>query len=142
MNTALSVYATCVVVLFFKMVAVSCYQGYFRIRLTAFTNPEDAAFFNRAANATELPEVARGAKVWLNDLENIPVFIALAGLAIVVQAPAAPTVWLCGVFTAARVVHTLAYLARVQPWRTVSYGVGVVCLVGLAGVVMVGAWGG
>lgn len=141
MNTALSVYATCVVVLFIKMFAVSCYQGCFRIRLAAFTNPEDAAVFNRAAYAAELPEVARGAKVWLNDLENIPVFFALGGLAIVLEAPAAATVWLSGVFTAARGVHTVAYLAGVQPWRTVSYGIGVVCLVGLAGLVTVKAWG-
>lgn len=139
MNSALSVYATCVVVLFIKLFAVSCYQGYFRIRHAVFTNPEDAAVFKRAARAAELPEVARGAKVWLNDLENIPVFFELGGLAIVLEAPTAATVWLSGVFTAARVMHTVAYLAGVQPWRTVSYGVGVVCLLGLAGLVAVNA---
>lgn len=31
MHDALSVYAVCVVVLFLKMLAVSCYQGYYRL---------------------------------------------------------------------------------------------------------------
>ena len=44
MNSTLSVYAFCVVVLCVKMLAVSCYQGFYRIRSLAFTNPEDARF--------------------------------------------------------------------------------------------------
>lgn len=47
------------------------------------------------------------------------------------------TLWLCGVFTAARYVHTATYLASLQPWRTVSYTLGVLCLMGLAAVVTV-----
>ncbi|WP_206060038.1 MAPEG family protein, partial [Escherichia coli] len=31
----------------------------------------------------------------------------------------------------ARVVHTVAYLMGWQPWRTLAYGVGVVCLFGM-----------
>ncbi|NJI24120.1 MAPEG family protein, partial [Aeromonas veronii] len=41
------------------------------------------------------------------------------------------TPWLLGSFTAARVVHTVAYLLGWQPWRTLAYGVGVVCLFGM-----------
>ena len=37
MNDLLRVYALCVLVLCLKMFAVSCYQGYFRIRGLAFT---------------------------------------------------------------------------------------------------------
>lgn len=43
MTSALTVYALCVVVLFLKMFAISCYQGLMRIRFRAFTNAEDAA---------------------------------------------------------------------------------------------------
>lgn len=132
MSAALSVYACCVVVLFIKMLAISCYQGYFRLRFLAFTNVEDAAVFKRAAHPAEQVEVTRAMQAWRNDLENIPMFIALAGLAIALDAPAASTAWLSGVFTVARVLHTVTYLARLQPWRTLSYGVGVMCLTGLA----------
>ena len=131
MNDLLPVYAVCVLVLCLKMFAISCYQGYFRIRGRAFTNREDAAFFNRSAQCEELPQVGRGAKAWANDLENIPLFFVLGGLCVAQQNDSAATLWLFAVFTLARVVHTLAYLRGWQPWRTLAYGVGVACLFGL-----------
>ncbi|WEL58244.1 MAPEG family protein [Pseudomonas kermanshahensis] len=131
MHGALSVYAVCVVALFLKMLAISCYQGYYRLRYKAFTNGEDAAFFGRLANVEELPQVSRAGRAWANDLENIPAFFALAGLAIALNAAAVVIVWLSVVFTVARVAHTVCYLRGLQPWRTVSFAVGLLCLLGL-----------
>ncbi|MGX1022621.1 prostaglandin-E synthase 1 [Pseudomonas sp. Y3 TE3536] len=131
MHGALSVYAVCVVALFLKMLAISCYQGYYRLRYRAFTNGEDAAFFGRLANVEELPQVSRAGRAWANDLENIPAFFALAGLAIALNAAAVVIVWLSVVFTVARVAHTVCYLRGLQPWRTVSFAVGLLCLLGL-----------
>ncbi|MNC30688.1 MAPEG family protein [compost metagenome] len=130
MSSALQAYALCVVVLFLKMFLVSCYQGYHRLRFVAFTNPEDAAVFRRIAQAAERPQVIRAAKVWANDLENIPMFFALGGLAVALEAATLPVLWLSVVFTVARVLHTLAYLRGLQPWRTLFYGIGVICLMG------------
>lgn len=137
MSNALTVYAFCVVVLVLKMFALSCYQGFFRLRYKAFTNREDAAVFNRAPRETELAQVMRAARAWANDLESIPAFFALGGLAIAVSAPVSITAWLSVVFTFARVLHTLAYLKGVQPWRTVFYGVGILCLLGLCASIIV-----
>lgn len=137
MSIVLSVYALCVVALFLKMLAISCYQGYFRLRFIAFINPEDAAVFKRPVQAVERPQVCRAMQAWRNDLENIPMFIALAGLAIVLEAPELPTLWLCSVFTAVRYVHTVTYLAGLQPWRTISYAVGIACLLALAAIITV-----
>ncbi|AIR90321.1 MAPEG family protein [Pseudomonas cremoricolorata] len=131
MNSALAVYAGCVVVLFLKMFALSCYQGFYRLRHKAFTNIEDAAVFKRAARDQELAPVIRASRAWANDLENIPAFFALGGLAVALTVPVMLTVWLSVVFTLARVLHTVAYLSGVQPWRTLCYGVGIVCLAGL-----------
>jgi len=131
MTSAMTVYALCVVVLFLKMFAISCYQGFLRIRFRAFTNTEDAAVFNRIARENELAQVTRAARAWTNDLESIPAFFALGGLAIAMNAPACITAWLSVLFTLARVLHTLAYLKGVQPWRTLFYGVGIMCLLGL-----------
>jgi uncharacterized MAPEG superfamily protein len=130
MTSALSVYAICVVALFLKMFAVSCYQGLIRIRFRAFTNTEDAAVFNRIAREKELAPVTRAARVWANDLESIPAFFALGGLAVAMNAHACITAWLSVLFTVARVLHTWAYLKGVQPWRTIFYGVGILCLLG------------
>ncbi|MCY1464413.1 MAPEG family protein [compost metagenome] len=79
----------------------------------------------------------RAARVWANDLDNIPAFFALCGLAIALDAPTMLSAWLSIVFTLARVLHTLAYLAGVQPWRTVCYGIGVLVLVGFCTIVTV-----
>ncbi|ADR60634.1 glutathione metabolism protein [Pseudomonas putida JB] len=135
MSSALQVYALCVVVLFLKMFLVSCYQGYHRLRFVAFTNPEDAAVFRRIAQAAERPQVIRAAKVWANDLENIPMFFALGGLAVALEAATLPVLWLSVVFTVARVLHTLAYLRGLQPWRTLFYGIGVICLLGFCSLI-------
>lgn len=42
----MTAYALCVLVLFLKMLAISCYQGFFRLRYRAFTNYEDVGFFD------------------------------------------------------------------------------------------------
>ena len=135
MSSALQAYALCVVVLFLKMFLVSCYQGYHRLRFVAFTNPEDAAVFRRIAQAAERPQVIRAAKVWANDLENIPLFFALGGLAVALEAATLPVLWLSVVFTVARILHTLAYLRGLQPWRTLFYGIGVICLLGFCSLI-------
>ncbi|WP_085728744.1 MAPEG family protein [Pseudomonas sp. R37(2017)] len=136
MSTVLSVYALCVVVLFFKMFAISCYQGFYRITRMTFKNAEDAKLVGRTPSAEELPQVARAKNAWLNDLENIPLFFALGGLCVLLDTPADRTVWLFCIFTTARVLHTLTYLAGWQPWRTIAYFVGIGCLMGLAGMIV------
>lgn len=132
MSSLQSLYGLCVVVLFLKMLAISCYQGYFRLRNKAFVNAEDAAFLGRQARSQELPQVRRAAKAWANDLENIPSFFVLGALAIALKAPGEASAAAFVAFTCARVLHTLAYLSGWQPWRTLAYGVGVVCLLSLA----------
>lgn len=127
METPLHWYALSAVLLFFKMFGISLFQGWFRISRQQFKTPEDAAFVGKPPAAEELPQVQRAAKAWANDLENIPIFLLL-GIAYVqlgLSATAAP--WLFGVFVVARYVHTLCYLAGLQPWRTIAYAVGIGC---------------
>ncbi|WP_020192199.1 MAPEG family protein [Pseudomonas putida] len=56
--------------------------------------------------------------------------LALGGLAVALEAATLSVLWLSVVFTVARVLHTLAYLRGLQPWRTLFYGIGVICLLG------------
>ena len=128
MDNILHVYALCMLLLFIKMFAISCYQGFHRIKNKAFRNVEDAGFLKVAAQTTELPQVVRAHQAWLNDLENIPLFWVLGGLCIVLNTNYTMTVWLFSIFTFFRVIHTITYLNSIQPWRTIAYVAGVVCL--------------
>ncbi len=136
LDSTLDWLALCSVILFAKMFAISLYQGWHRIGRGSFRNVEDARFAGREPLAEELPEVQRGARAWANDVENIPVFFALGTLYVMCGASVAAAPWLFGIFTAARVSHTLCYLGQLQPWRTLSYGIGIGCLIGMSAMIL------
>jgi glutathione S-transferase len=121
-------YALAAVLLFFKMLAIAVYQGFHRIGKMTFKTPEDAAFVGREAAKEELPQVQRAAQAWSNDVENIPIFLALGVAYVWVEAAPGLTAWLFMAFTGARYMHTACYLAALQPWRTVAYAIGVICM--------------
>jgi glutathione S-transferase len=128
MENALDWYSLCVVVLFLKMFATSAYQGFYRLSRRVFLNPEDAQVFQKHPAAEELPQVRRASKAWLNDLENIPIFCSLGIAYVFLGAPPKYASWLFSIFTIARLFHTLTYLLGLQPWRTIAYAVGILCL--------------
>ncbi|WP_414628443.1 MAPEG family protein [Pseudomonas helleri] len=123
MSGVLSVYALCVVVLCVKMFALSCYQGFYRIKSLVFTNREDAGYFNRPVSPQELPQVTRAAKAWVNDLENIPLFFVLGGLCCALETSSGATIWLFCMFSVARVLTPCAIWqggSLGEPWRMPS----------------------
>lgn len=137
MNEAVHWYAVATILLFLKMFALSAYQGFHRIGKMTFKTPEDAALVGKKPASEELPQVQRAAKAWLNDLENIPIFLGLGVAYVLVGASPAFAVWLFMAFTAARYLHTLFYLGAVQPWRTVAYMVGLLCMFGMSFLIVV-----
>ena len=132
MQTALYWYSICIVALFFKMLALSLYQGFHRIGKKSYKNPEDAASAGVAPLPEELPQVRRAAQAWQNDVENIAPFFALGIVYVLVGASATAAPWYFLTFTAARFLHSYFYLSAMQPWRTVAYGIGVICLIGMS----------
>ncbi len=120
----LRLYALCAVILVIKMIAVGMYTSTVRMRLKAVMNPEDAARFGVQVSETEPPEVARVLRAHRNDLENIPAFLILGLVAVLLGAPSLALKIALIAFTAARVVHSIAYLKSMQPWRSISFGVG------------------
>lgn len=131
-GSALDWYSLSVVALFLKMFALSAYQGFYRIGRGEFVNPEDSAVFNKPPAKEDLPQVQRAAKAWLNDLENIPIFIGLGIPYVLTEASPGSAIWLFSTFTIARILHTLMYLLGLQPWRFLSYAVGILCLLGMS----------
>ncbi|MFQ3786333.1 MAPEG family protein [Halomonas sp. A29] len=136
MNEAVHWYAVTTVLLFVKMFAISLFQGYHRIGKRTFKTPEDAALVGRQAAAQELPQVQRGANAWRNDLENIPIFLALGVAYVWVEASPSLAPWLFLSFTAARYLHTMFFLSALQPWRTIAYGIGILCLFAMCAMII------
>lgn len=63
-----------------------------------------------------------------NMVENLPLFATLVLTVHVAGKGSSATALACQVFVAARVVHTLLYLAGVQLWRTVVFVVSILAL--------------
>jgi glutathione S-transferase len=127
----LQMYAITAIVLALKMTAISVVQGRARASSGIFTNPEDAKSFGGHQAATEAPMVERANKAWRNDLENIPIFLIIAGIYVFAGLSAGAFVIYCLVFMAARIVHTICYLNAIQPARTIAFTVGGLALLAL-----------
>ncbi len=133
MTPAIEAYAITVVLLFVKMLANSGVQGYHRIGKKAFAIPEDARFFGATAPlAQDLPEVQRASAVWRNDLENIPIFLFLGLVYVLIGESHAAAPYYFGTFVVARYAHMIFYLNAMQPWRFLAFLVGQLAAVGLA----------
>ncbi len=117
-------YALTAVVLEFKMAAIALVQGKGRVGSGIFVLPEDAKLFHGTESPTEAPIVDRGAKAWRNDLENIPIFLILAGIYVMAGLSSKAFAFYCIIFMIARILHTYTYLNAIQPWRTVSFTIG------------------
>ena len=74
----------------------------------------------------------RWKRIIMNDLENIPVTLALMWAAVVVQANNEAIVGLSAAFVFARVSHTICYAYALMPWRTIVWIVGFLSSLGLA----------
>ena len=82
MKEMLAIWSLTTVALFLKMVVIAMVQGSVRIRNNAFAKPEDAAAFGKGAKVLEkdLPMAEYGQRALRNDLENIPMFVAISSI--------------------------------------------------------------
>ena len=130
-SSAFQTYALCSAILVLKMLYSATYTGVQRQRNQGYVNPEDAKTFGSqgaSAGTSEAPAVAHALRIQRNDLENIPAFLVIGLLYVMVGGTAASYFW---VFTIARIAHTVCYTLQLQPWRALSFGVGALCVVGM-----------
>lgn len=134
---ALPAFAMALVALFAKTTLTSVIQVVSRLRARTFLLPEDAALMRTRPVAAEAAFVQRCANVWRNDVENLPLFVALALTYVLLGAPAESAQWLFAAYVVLRYVHTIVYLRGLQPWRALAYIAGlVVCWMIAADVLM------
>jgi prostaglandin-E synthase 1 len=126
-NPAFRIYAVCAAILGVKMLAAAIYTATRRQAVGGFINPEDVKAFappGTAPGEQEAPEVAHALRIQRNDLENIPLFFAVGLIYILTGASSTGALILFGLFTVARVAHTIAYTWRLQPARAICFATG------------------
>ena len=122
-NPSFAIYALSIVVLCLNVLVLWGYSGAVRAKTKTTMNPEDARTTSKGADvvAADPPAVARVLRAHRNAVDNIVPFALLAFLFVVFGASPTMTAIFCGTFTAFRLVHSFAYLAEKQPWRTISF---------------------
>jgi uncharacterized MAPEG superfamily protein len=130
-DAAFRAYAIACSILVFKMAASAILTATTRMRVKQFLNPEDAAMLGGTSVAQEHPDVQRMLRLHRNDVENILPFFTVGLIFVLMGVSAFGAQVYFYTFTGARIVHTIAYVAKLQPWRTVAFTVGVLCMVGM-----------
>jgi uncharacterized MAPEG superfamily protein len=138
-DAAFRAYAIACSILVFKMFAAALLTAATRSRVKQFLNPEDARVLGGAGVHEEHSDVLRMLRLHRNDLENILPFFTVALIFVFMGASAFAAQTYFYTFTGARIVHTIAYIAKSQPWRTVAFTIGMVCMVGMLVQILIAA---
>ncbi len=133
------VYTLCTGLLVLKMLILGTTVGITRMVKGEFISPEDYALAGKTAPATGHPTIERLRRAHQNDLENIPAFFVVGALYALTGPSYTVAIWLYGIFTVARYLHTTFYAAGAQPWRTLAFEAANITLVVLTGLVIAAA---
>jgi len=95
-----------------------------RGRVKQFINAEDAEWLKGAHVNPDVEPVARIGRAHRNDLENLLLFATSGTLYVASGASQLAGLIYCGLFLAARLLHTLAYLSGWARFRRSAYTLG------------------
>ena len=130
-NPAFVVYAITCLILSVNVLFLWAYSGFVRYKTKSVMNEEDAARYGAPLAETDPPAVARVLRVHGNAQAAIYPFLFL-GLVFVLAGGSARTgAIIFGIFTVARLLHSICYLQRMQPWRTNFFTVSLLATVAL-----------
>lgn len=110
-----------------------------------FVSPEDAkaGLANPKPHPGQLDindDVERSRRIHRNDLENIPAFLAIGFLFVLIGPPLIAAQWLFYGFVVARLLHTLAYsTAQSHEVRATFYSIGSLIVIAMAIWVLIAA---
>jgi len=127
---AFSAYAWSTILLATNLVVTWGLSGGFRAKSKTTNNPEDLGTVSKGATlVAQDPEgVTRGLRVFNNAQANIVPWFMAATLFLLLGGPASQANIVFGIFVAARWTHSIVYLAGKQPWRTLSFAIGALCI--------------
>jgi uncharacterized MAPEG superfamily protein len=82
---------------------------------------------------TDSPRVKRLQAIHRNELESLPIFFAVSYAYILTVPPTLEVLFLFGLYTAARLAHTIFYAFGASPWRSIAWGVAIQTLLIMVG---------
>jgi prostaglandin-E synthase 1 len=133
-------YAVCCCILSFQMLLLAAMTAAKRNTVKNYLNPEDVkvAFAGaKQVEGEEHPDVARVIRAHRNMNESVALFFAL-GLISVLAGISPLGARICfGVFTGARILHSIVYIKGVQPFRTMFYAFGSFALLGMMAQILI-----
>jgi len=130
-STAFRVYAAVSAALVLKFATLAAATGAVRGYHKQYPNPEDARLL-KGTNTADHDMVARIKRAHVNALENEPLFMILGLLYTLLGADPFGMQVYAYTFFIARVLHSICYVFKLQPFRTLSFAVGLLCLVGMS----------
>lgn len=121
-------FVICAAVLVIKMLVTANLTGIYRTVRKVYATPEDYRFFGQEPVSRRDEDIERIRRSHQNDLENIVPFLVIGFLYALSGVSYAPAAVLFIVFTAARLLYTVVYVAGLQPWRTIAFAVAQIAL--------------
>ena len=117
-------YAVVYALLVLKIAAVGTYTSVLRLGRKVYATPEDYALQGMAARTTRDEDIERVRRAHQNDLENVLAFFVV-GFFYYLTGPSytAAAVYLIG-FLIVRTLHSVFYIAGLQPHRTIAFTLG------------------
>lgn len=131
-SPVLKLYALVASLLAVHMLLLALWTGTVRAMRKTFVNPEDAKL-NKAAQADQdHPDVLRVKRAHQNAIENVLPFLAIGLVYALSGASKTGAQAYFFTFLGARVLHSIFYLWGRQPFRTMMFALGVLCMFGMA----------
>lgn len=133
MSDAFFAYGVTTLILCLNLTVLWLASGGARVKSKTTHNPEDAKTVSKgSAVAAEDPEaVARVLRAHTNTLVNTVPFLFLGQIYVAAGATSTMAWVFFGTFAAARVLYSVCYLKGIQPFRTMTFGIGVLATLGL-----------
>jgi uncharacterized MAPEG superfamily protein len=131
LSPALQVLIITATILALHLIALALWTGTVRLRRKVYVNPEDARHFSVTTGESEHPDVQRVKRAHQNALENLVPFFIVAWFYVATGPSRTAALAYFGTFTAARILHSVFYLWGRQPFRTLSFAIGVLATLGL-----------
>jgi uncharacterized MAPEG superfamily protein len=131
-SPAFHVYALTSAILAVHLLVLAFVTGGLRGRRKTFVLPEDAVLNKVAASDREHPDTIRAQRAHMNALENAVPFFVVGALYVATGATTAGAQGYFYTFLAARLLHTVFYFSGRQPFRSISFGVGALAVLGMA----------
>lgn len=131
-NPAFAVYAVSTALLCLNLLGLWMWSGLVRSGTRTMMNPEDGKLLpGRPLVERDPPEVARVLRAHANGMANVVPFLFLGFLYVLLGAGRTGALAYFGTFTLARYLYSVSYVAGLQPWRTISFLLGLLALIGL-----------